>query len=127
MLLAGAEMSIAMKTAVDSVGNLYIRGQFINAWRAYSEEGIPVNETLEQVDAMREMEIQTIQVAVSSGSIGQILGVLAEDREFEAERAINRLTAAVNPILMAIVGLIVGVLVMAIYGPIISVTDAIGA
>ena len=125
MLLAGAEMSVALRTSAESIGNIYIRGQFMEAWRAYAEEGIPVFETLETVDAMREMELQTIQVAVQSGKMAKVLGVLAADREFEAERAINRLTAAVNPILMAIVGIIVGVLVMAIYGPIISVTDAI--
>lgn len=125
MLFAGAEMSIALQTAADSVANLHIRRQFINAWSAYTSEGVPVYETLEQVDALQAMELQTIQVAIETGNITETLGILADDREFEANRSINRLTATVNPLLIGIVGIVVFVLVMAIYEPIISVTSAI--
>lgn len=54
------------------------------------------------------------------------LGILGEDREFEATKSINAMTSAINPIMMLIVGAVVGVLVMSIYGPIISVSSSLG-
>jgi type II secretory pathway component PulF len=36
------------------------------------------------------------------------------------------MTSAINPIMMLIVGAVVGVLVMSIYGPIISVSSSLG-
>lgn len=125
MMLAGAEMSVALKSASDSVDNVYLKAQFMNAYEDYTLNGTAVFETLEKVDALRAMELQTVRVGLETGKIAKVLGILATDREFEAERSVNRLTAAVNPILMAVVGGVVGVLVMAIYGPIISVTDAV--
>ena len=125
MMLAGAETSIALKSAAESVSNMYIRIQLVGAQQDYAENGIPIFETLRTVECMREMELQTVRVGLHTGKLSHVLGIMADDREFEAERAINRMTAAINPILMVIVGAIVGVVVMSIYGPIINVTNAI--
>lgn len=54
------------------------------------------------------------------------LGILGEGREFESTKSINAMTSAINPIMMLIVGAVVGVLVMSIYGHIISVSSSLG-
>ena len=74
---------------------------------------------------MRELEIQTIQVSIEGDKLSKTLGVLAEDREVEATRSVNAMTAAINPIMMIVVGAIVGVLVLSIYQPIISVSSSL--
>lgn len=125
MILAGAEMSVALKSAADSVTNLYIRRLLSEAQMEYQENGIPVFEALRPVFCLRELEIQTIQVAMESDKLGRSLGILAEDREYEATKSINAMTTALNPILMVIVGLIVGVLVLSVYQPIISVSSSL--
>lgn len=43
------------------------------------------------------------------------LGILGEGREFEATKSINAMTSAINPIMILIVGTVVGVLAMSIY------------
>lgn len=126
MILAGAEMSIALKSAAESVPNLYVRRILMDARNDYAENGVQVFEALRVVSTMRELELQTIQVALEGDRLAKVLGVLAEDREFEATRSVNAMTAAINPIMMLVVGLIVGVLVLSIYEPIMSVSSAIG-
>lgn len=125
MVLAGAEMSVALKSAADSVQNHYIHRVLLDAQIEYQENGIPVFEALRPVFCMRELEIQTIQVAMEGNKLGRTLGILADDREFEATKSINSMTAAINPIMMAVVGLIVGVLVLSVYQPIISVSSSL--
>lgn len=125
MVLAGAEMSVALKSAADSVQNHYIHRVLLDAQIEYQENGIPAFEALRPVFCMRELEIQTIQVAMEGNKLGRTLGILADDREFEATKSINSMTAAINPIMMAVVGLIVGVLVLSVYQPIISVSSSL--
>lgn len=126
MVLAGAEMSVALKSAAESVTNLYIRRLLMEAQANYAENGIAVYEALRDVEVIRELELQTIQVAMEGDKLPRTLGILGEDREFEATKSINAMTSAINPIMMLIVGAVVGVLVMSIYGPIISVSSSLG-
>lgn len=126
MIMAGAEMSVALQSAAESIPNLFLRKQMLAARTQYAENGIPVYEALRGVDSLRELELQTIQVAMEGGKLGRTLGILAEDREIEAQKSINSMTSAINPIMMVFVGLIVGLLVMSIYEPIINVSNTIG-
>lgn len=125
MIMAGAEMSVSLKSAAEAVPNLYIRGELLKAQRDYEENGVQCYEALRLVSFMRELEIQTIQVSIEGDKLSKTLGVLAEDREVEATRSVNAMTAAINPIMMIVVGAIVGVLVLSIYQPIISVSSSL--
>lgn len=127
MVLAGAEMSIALKSATSSIPNIYIRKKMLKARDDYANNGIPVYEALRAVFCLRELELQTIHVAMEGGKLDRTLGILAEDREYEAQKSIAAMTAAINPIMMILVGAIVGVLVLSIYQPIISVSQAVGS
>ena len=92
----------------------------------YAENGIQAYEAIRPVFCTRELELQTIQVAMETDNLANTLAVLAADREYEANKAVKALTSAINPIMMLIVGAIVGVLVLAIYGPIVSISTSIG-
>lgn len=127
MLLAGAEMSMAMKSGAESVTNTYIQSQIMYAQADYAENGAQVFEALRAVSCLREMELQTIQVGIETGSMSRILGILADDREYEAEQAVNAFTAALNPILLVFVACIVGVMVLSVYEPILSLTNSMSA
>lgn len=83
-------------------------------------------EALRDVEVIRELELQTIQVAMEGDKLPRTFGILGKDRKFEATKSINAMTSAINPIMMLIVGAVVGVLVMSIYGPIISVSSSLG-
>jgi type IV pilus assembly protein PilC len=125
MILAGAEMSIALESAAEAVGNKYIKRQLEYSYENYTENGVPVYEALKNVSCIRELELQTLMVAIEGNKIGRTLGILAEDREYEAQKGINAFTAAVNPILLIIVGIIVAIIVLAIYQPIIAISSVL--
>lgn len=126
MTFAGAEMSIAMRSAAEAVPNLYMRQKLLSAYEEYRDTGVAAYGALRPIFCVRELEIQSIQVGIEGGRLEKILGILADDREIEAERSVSAMTAAINPILLIIVGLVVGVIVLSVYQPIISVSSTIG-
>lgn len=125
MIEAGAEMSVALKSASEAISNLYIQRCMRDAQREYMENGIPVYEAIRPVFCVRELEIQTIQVALEGDKLAKTLKILGDDREFEATKSINKMTTAINPIMMIIVGIVVAILVLSVYQPIISVSSSL--
>lgn len=125
MILAGAEMSVSLKSAADAVSNLYIKKEMMFGQRTFAENGVPVHEAIGGLSSVKTLESQTIRVAMEGGSLAKTLDILAEDREFEANRAVDGMIAAINPIMIVIVGIIVGILVLAVYMPIISVSQSL--
>lgn len=125
MLIAGAEMSIAMKTAAESVPNLYLRGLLRKAREDYADNGIPVQDALREIPVISEIELQTIYVAIEGNKLARTLGILSEDREFEVNNSINIIMSAMNPIMTIIVGVIVGFVVMAVYEPVINFSSVL--
>lgn len=110
------------RTAIIQKANRFFR----NGRLSFMSYGRSNNEALRDVEVIRELELQTIQVAMEGDKLPRTFGILGKDREFEATKSINAMTSAINPIMMLIVGAVVGVLVMSIYGPIISVSSSLG-
>ena len=71
------------------------------------------------------MELSTINVGLQSDQVVEVLSRLYTRRKEEAEKAINAFITAMNPMIIIILGIIVGVIVMAVYGPLINVTQVI--
>lgn len=124
MIEAGAEMSESLYTAADSVQNLFMHERLMIAQIDFEKNGMPVHEVLRKnVPFVREIEIQSLMVALDTEHAAQMLQILAEDREYEAEQSIAAFTTAINPILLVFCGVIVGATVLAVYEPIINVAN----
>ena len=91
----------------------------------YASSGIPVPEALRECKFLSTMEVNTINIGLESGEVENILERLADRRYQETERSISAFIALLNPILICILGVIVGVIVLAVYGPILNITQTI--
>lgn len=69
---------------------------------------------------------QLVAVGEDTGSLDKMLAQVAEFMQREVQITAQRLTALVEPVLIVIVGLIIGGMVMALYLPIFGVFDQIG-
>ena len=125
MILAGAEMSVSLQSAAQSIPNLYLQEVMLHVSMDYAQNGVQVHEALRNAPCIRELESKTVQVSMEGENLARVLGILAADREYEANRSVNAVTAALNPILLILVGIVVGILVLSIYEPIMSVSSAI--
>ena len=127
MLQAGAPMASALSTAADSIKNVYMRDQAREAYVLFATTGTAVADALSKCAFFTAMELGTINIGMESGEIVEVLNRLSQRRKEEAEKAISAFIAALNPIIICILGVIVGVIVMSVYGPLINITQSINA
>ena len=64
--------------------------------------------------------VQRIQIGEESGMLTEMLAQHASHNEFLVEQTIKRLSALVEPMLIVLIGLMVGVMVVALYWPILN-------
>lgn len=67
------------------------------------------------------MVVQMISIGEESGALDAMLTKIAEFYEDEVDAALSSLTAAIEPVLMVILGVIVGFIVVSVFLPMTSI------
>ena len=68
---------------------------------------------------------QMTKIGEETGNIEDMMDKVADYYEMEVNDATDALTAAMEPLIIVIMGVVVGGIVMAIYSPMLSMYDAI--
>lgn len=89
------------------------------------QEGTRISDALEQTGAFPVLALRMIGVGESSGSLGDMLTDVADYYEGEVERRLDRLATLVEPLMMLIMGLVVGGIVVAMYIPIFQLAGTV--
>ena len=114
-------LEITAKTA----GNAVIEDA-VMAVRKSVEEGKSLSEPLEQTGVFPGMVVQMINVGEQTGALDQMLSKIADFYEDEVDTAVAGLMKLIEPILIAVLGVIIGVIVTAMYLPLYTVLSNIG-
>jgi len=89
-------------------------------------QGKNMSEQLEGNKLFPPMMIQMIAVGEETGSISSMLDKLAEFYEEEVATLTKGLTALIEPVMLLIVGLVIGAMIVALYLPIFTVITQVG-
>ena len=81
---------------------------------------------LNEANIFPSMVVQMIGVGEATGAMDTMLNKIADFYEEEVDVAIDGLTSMIEPILMILVGGIVGTMMIAMYLPIFSMGKAVG-
>jgi type IV pilus assembly protein PilC len=71
------------------------------------------------------MVVQMVAIGEESGSIDQMLTKVADFYEEEVDNAVDALSSLLEPLIMAILGVLVGGLVIAMYLPIFKMGSVV--
>jgi type IV pilus assembly protein PilC len=105
-------LEITAKTA----GNAIIEDA-IMAVRKSVEEGKSISEPLAQTKVFPIMVVQMINVGEQTGALDQMLSKIADFYEEEVDTAVAGLMKLIEPIMITILGVIIGTIVTAMYLP----------
>lgn len=72
------------------------------------------------------MVCQMISVGESTGALDAMLVKIADFYDEEVDQAVENLTAAIEPVMMVFMGVIIGGLVVSMYLPIFKMAGAVG-
>lgn len=122
LLNAGVSLLTALEIVTKGVTNMVYRTALEDV-KAQVEKGAPMSQGLENHEEFPPILNQMVAVGEETGKLDEILDKLATYFQQESEQAVKNLTAAMEPMIMIILGIAVGAMVIAIIMPIYSLTS----
>jgi type IV pilus assembly protein PilC len=117
MFAAGVPLVEAMTSVAGATGNA-IYSETILRIRDEIATGTQLQAAMRNSPLFPNMVIQMVAIGEESGSVDEMLAKIADFYEQEVDNAVDALSSLLEPIIMAILGILVGGLVIAMYLPI---------
>lgn len=124
MLSSGVPILEALDICSRTAGNVVIEGAIQAASRSISE-GRSIADPLLESKVFPAMVCQMVGVGEATGALDVMLGKIADFYDEEVDAAVETLTGALEPMIMAFLGIVVGGLVIAMYMPIFEMAGNI--
>ncbi len=121
---AGMPLVDALNAVSGSCGNL-LYNKAIQKIRALVATGLPLQTAMRTTNLFPNMVIQMVAVGEESGSLDNMLSKVADFYEEQVDHAVDGLSTLLEPVIMVILGVLVGGLVIAMYLPIFKLGTAI--
>lgn len=124
LMASGISMIDAVEQVAKMMDNKIIRDGLMDA-KTQVAKGIPLSKPLKDMEVLPPMLSAMTKIGEETGDIEEMLSKVADYYDEEVEAATNKLTAAMEPLIMVVLACIVGMIVAAVYGPIMSMYDAL--
>lgn len=121
---AGVPLVEALDTVAGATGNT-VYEQAVKRIRDDVSVGYPVNLAMKQVNLFPNMVIQMVAIGEEAGALDTMLYKVAEFYEQEVNNAVDALATLIEPMIMVILGGLVGSLVVGMYLPIFKLAATI--
>lgn len=117
---AGVPLIDALESAAGASGNAVFRDAILEV-RAEVTSGMQMNLAMRNCSIFPDMVIQMVAIGEESGAVDDMLSKVANVYEAEVDNAVDNLTALLEPMIMAVLGVIIGGLIIAMYLPIFQI------
>ncbi len=122
LLNSGVPILVAFDIASDTSGNAVISNAVISA-RNSIKEGNTIARPLAESGEFPVMVTQMIEVGEESGTITEMLNKLSDFIEQEIREGLGQLVAAMEPLAIVFMAIVVGGIVIALFLPMLSLSD----
>jgi len=124
MFSAGVPLVEALESVAGATGNI-VYEEGVLKMRDEVSTGQRLQQAMENTDLFPNMVIQMIAVGEESGSLDEMSAKVADFYEEDVDNAGDNLSSLLEPMIMAILGILVGGLVVAMYLPIFKMGSVI--
>ncbi len=124
MFSAGVPLVEALESVAGATGNIVYEIGVLQMKDEVST-GQRLQQAMENTDLFPNMVIQMIAVGEESGSLDEMSSKVADFYEEDVDNAVDNLSSLLEPMIMAILGVLVGGLVVAMYLPIFKMGSVI--
>lgn len=122
---AGIAFLQGLESVTETVVCPYWRDLLVRAQREITE-GVPIFAALKASGEFPPLCIQLVRTGELSGALDSMLDNLAQYYSEQTQRQADGLAAVLEPLMLVVTGIIIGVLVVAMYLPIFHLGDAMG-
>ena len=125
MVSSGVPILEALNICARTAGNKVVERDVLRARVAISE-GKPMIEPLSESAVFPPMVVQMIGVGETTGALDAMLQKIADFYEDEVDNAVTAMKQLIEPIMILVLGVIIGCLVVAMYLPIFKMGSVVG-
>ncbi|MYN08280.1 type II secretion system F family protein [Pseudoduganella aquatica] len=119
---------VPLVESLDSVGGASGNIVYLEATRRIQKEvstGTSLTVAMQNADVFPNMVTQMVSIGEESGSLDAMLGKVADFFEDEVDEAVASLSSLMEPLIMVILGVLIGGLVIAMYLPIFKLGSVV--
>ena len=124
LLRSGVSVTVALSMVSDLLGNHYVSGQLQACIKAV-EKGDNLADALEATGLFPALMLRMVHVGEKTGRLDDILMNSAVLFDEELDSALDRMTSSIEPALIILLSIIVGVILFAIMLPMINILSVI--
>ena len=124
MFAAGVPLVEAMQSVAGATGNIVYEEATLRM-KDEVATGQRLQRAMENTGLFPNMVVQMIAVGEESGSLDAMSGKVAEFYEAEVDNAVDSMSSLLEPMIMAILGVLVGGMVIAMYLPIFKLGQVV--
>jgi type IV pilus assembly protein PilC len=117
MFAAGVPLVEALNSVAGATGNIVYENAVL-AMRDEVATGTRLQQAMENTGLFPNMVIQMVAVGEEAGALDEMSGKVATFYEADVDNAVDSMSSLLEPLIMAILGVLVGGLVIAMYLPI---------
>ena len=121
---AGVPLVEALESVAGAVGNSVYRKAVLNVKEEVSQ-GQQMHFAMKATGVFPNMVVQMTSIGEESGALDSMLSKAADYFEDEVDNAVDNLTALMEPMVMAFLGVVIGGMIVAMYLPIFEMGKAI--
>ena len=124
MFAAGMPLVEALETVADAAGNVVYGGAILQM-RDEVSTGTQMNVSMKQSGLFPNMVVQMLAIGEETGAVDTMLSKVADFYEDEVDTMVDGLSSLLEPLIMAILGVLIGGLVIAMYLPIFKMGEVV--
>ncbi|HUJ14078.1 MAG TPA: type II secretion system F family protein [Thermoanaerobaculia bacterium] len=122
LLSGGTPMVPAIEIASQSVGNQLVATKIASIVQ-HVREGEPLWRSLESTGVITDLAVEMIKVGESTGALTEMLANVSEFYDEEIEARLSRVVAAIEPIILVFMGVVIATLLYAFYLPLFQLSS----
>ena len=122
LLGGGTPMVPALEISSQSITNQLVATKVAGIVQNV-REGEPLWRSLETTGVIGDLAVEMIKVGESTGALTEMLSNVSEFYDEEIEGRLSRMVAAIEPLILVFMGLVIGVFLLAFYLPLLQLSS----
>jgi type IV pilus assembly protein PilC len=124
MFAAGVPLVEALDSVGGASGN-YVYQQATKEIQRKVSTGTSLTTSMQESNVFPNMVVQMVSIGEESGALDAMLGKVADFFEAEVDDAVDALSSLMEPMIMVVLGVVIGGMVIAMYLPIFKIGQAV--
>lgn len=122
---SGIPIVESLRMSVATLNNSLLESKLLAAIKRV-EEGVSLSVAIEGAKLMPSLALRMLSVGESTGSLEEMLEGISDYFEEELDQRLHLLSTAIEPVIMIVMGLVIGAIIVTMYLPVFKIAGTVG-